>query len=408
MNRIKNMMIPFVCNLLLTPRNSFDDQFNQRKIKCARSDVSIMTNTSNNIMKIRIGKELFFFRECKLHLEIHQYVSEEIQNYYTKLHSELIEDRMYIESVLAKDRNFKKFVNMGITNDCTSGAYNFCMGNGGGHIGLYGMSSEMEERVKEFVQYIWGDLFVYKLNNGLKKGEYQTYNAIRSIATYRLAKLFGVQELIPETEYAWIYIDDQLPIFGTIMKEAPGVCMEKMDTEMRKSVCTPELQRALNNLNCLDVICLEKDHRPGNYNVILDKGKAKGIVAFDNDSPNSFGIGKISFETYGGCSPWIVSGNLNRPYMDRELANRILDVSERELYDTVGFLLNKYQYMSLKHRLNRVKKILSGLRNERFLDKDQWNETTIAQELCGKYGTTYLMKFLQKQDVLYQPWIREC
>lgn len=396
MGKRKEIALNFACKYILTPKHNTDKLTDLRRIDCEKKDVKVILNTSNNIMQLQIDDKCLYFRQCKRHTEIHQYVASQIEYYYTRLHPELSEDRVFIENALRDKKNFKKFISMGIKNDNSSGAHHFLAGHGAGSVGLDGMPAAMEKRVRDFVQFIWGELFAYRLNGGLKTGEYQTYNALRGIATYRVAKLLGLDALIPKTEYAMLCIDGETVLFGSVMEEAPGVSVEKMDAVARRDICTPELQRALNNLNVLDVICHEKDHRPGNYLVTVDRGKATGVSAFDNDSPNSFGIGGISFETYVGCSPWALKGRVNRPYVDADLAERITKVSDKDLKDAIGDLLNKYQVITMKSRFHKVRNLLTNMPKDRLIPKELWSEDTIQEELSGAYGKTYLTKFLEK------------
>lgn len=406
MNKMKGYALDLACKYLLTPRSFSQAPVDIRRIDCNASDVERILNTSNNVLRLATKDGFVYFRECKRHVEIHQFVANEIEYYYTVMHPDLSEDRCHIEASLADRKRFAKFVNMGITNDVSSGAYHFCMGYGGEHIGLDVMPPAMEERVKDFVQCIWGELFAYRLNGGVRTGYYQTYNAVRSIATYRLAKLLGVEELIPQTEYAEVSVDGEDYLFGTIMKEAPGFSVEEMDEDDCRGFCSPELQRLLNNLNLLDVICHEKDHRPGNYHVTVFDGKVNHVMAFDNDSPNSFGMGGISFETYLGCSPWTLKGQLNRPFVDAKLAERILETTDKDLTNALSDLLNQFQLAMLKNRFHKVKKILAKTPKNRWLVCDAWSEDTMEKELSGAYGTTYMAKFIEKREMLYHPWLR--
>lgn len=405
--QIKKKLIPAACKILLAPKTFSQPDKCVKKIHCGRKDVVLMSDTSNNVIRLDVEGKTLYFRECKIRKKIEDYVADEIDYYYTHIHPELFRDKEFIVNAISDKQNLDKFVNMGMTNDVSSGAYQFCMGNGGGHIGLDGLTTEQEERIKDFVQFVWGNLFVYTLNNGVKIGCYHTYNAVRSIAFSRVSKLLNLHHLIPETEYALLYVEDDSPIFGTVMDNAPGICMEKADTAERIKVCSPKLQRELNNLNLLDVFCFEKDHRAGNYNVVVENGKAASVCAFDNDSPNSFGIGGISFKTYIGCSPYAIDGRINRPFVDKELADSILNLNEKDLCNALKDLLNVYQLFALKRRLRAIKNLFANIPSERFLTHSQWNEETVKKELSGEYGDTYLSKFVQDQQIMHQPWIKK-
>ena len=223
MSKLKELALNLTCRYVLKPRRGTNLLPQVRQIDCTQNDIAMLVNTSNNILRIAVGNTHVYFRECKQHTKIHPYVAAEIEYYYTRLHPELSDDRAYIERSLTDKRNFKKFVNMGMTNDSSSRAYHFCVGHGAHFIGLDGMPPDMETRVKDFVQFVWGDLFAYRLNSGVRNGDYQTYHAIRSIATYRLAELLGLKDMVPKTEYAKLCIDGETILLGTVMEEAGGI-----------------------------------------------------------------------------------------------------------------------------------------------------------------------------------------
>lgn len=402
---LKNLAIWGACATILRPRTMDQIPGNTRRIRCSSECVSLLMNSTNNVLRLDVDGNVYYFRECKRHTQIKDYVQEQIDIYYTCVAPAQHEDKTAVLKSLSNRKNFRKFVNMGMTNDLHSGAYRFCMGEGGAHIGLEPQTPEQEERLKGLVQFVWGDLYGYMLNSGVKTGYYQTYNAVRSIATYRMAKLLGLQRLIPQTEYAAVYIDGKPPLFGTVMEQAPGNCVEHCAPEIRMGMVSPALQRDLTALNYLDVICLERDHRLGNYNVILEQGAACGIVAFDNDSPKSFSIGGISFFTYMGCTPLIKKGKLNRPYADVSLESNLERLNARQIYGEMKGLLNVWQIVALWARIRKLRKVLRRVPAERKLSECDWSGETIVAELNGGFGKTYLKHFTEKQEKLYQPWI---
>lgn len=403
---VKEFLRKFACKTFLAPKSFDSPPEGIKTIDCQWQQVTPLLNTSNNVFRIKFDEKLLYFRECKIHKEIHAYVADDIDFYYSFLRPDLQEDRLFVEKKLINKRNFKLFINMGMTNDTTSGAYHFCMGDGGVYIGLEGASPHQEERLKDFIQYIWGNLFVYSLNSGVKTGHYQTYNACRSIAFRYMAELLKVDNLIPPTEYVWLRIDGVGTFFGSVMEQASGECMDDEDNKRRKEVCSPALQRSLGQLNLLDVLCQEKDHRIDNYNVVLDSGYASSVVAFDNDSPASFGIGGISFATYVGCSPWAYGKKLNRPYVDRGLADAIMQIDDKRLHQSMKGLLNFFQIAALRKRIKKVKTVLASAEDTVLLSEGQWNKDTINKELSGEYGETYFSKFVKEHKLMAQPWIK--
>ena len=374
------------------------------QITCRSEDITLLTATSNNILKIAYERKTLFFRQCRIHTEIHEYVHTLIEEYYCS--RELPRDREVVEKSLAESKNFSKFVNMGMTNDVSSNVYRFCMGGSSELIGIINDDIELNDRLRDFAQFIWGDLYAYKLNSGIRTGSYQTYNAVRQIATKRIANIFGLSELIPNTEFAVLSISDGRKLFGTIMEAAPGIILEREPVQIRRSVVTPRLQHALNNLNFLDALCYEKDHRPGNYTVVMNGDKAESICAFDNDSPMSFGLGNASFKTYMNCSPYILHNSLNRPYVDGKIVKALSTNNFDEIYQATKDLLNPIQIMALKRRFHTLQKAVSKIDPRKVISDEEWNDETVREELSGAYGTTYLGLFTEDLKPAYQPWIK--
>lgn len=404
---IKNLAVKVACATLLKPVMITSIPSSAKTIRCARDQVSMLTDSTNNVIRVALHGKVYFFRECKKRLKIEDFVREQVDCYYDCCGRGHHDEKNAVLASLADKRNLSRFADMGMTNDLHSGAYRFCMYGSGKDVGLEIENTEQIEHLKDLVQFVWGDLYAYMLNNGLRKGCYQTYNAVRSIATYRMARLLGLERLIPRTEYAKLCIDDATPLFGTIMDCALGVCLEQSTPDERSKMVSPMLQRDLMNLNCLDAICTERDHRLGNYNVVLENGIAQGIAAFDNDSPRSFSLGGISFATYKGCAPIVKGNKFNRPFVDAAFAEKLNHLTYKLVRDEMCDLLNVWQIAALWRRIKKLDKILMRVPGRAKLGESDWSSDTIKEEISGKFGKTYLMHFVEKQDLLYQPWIKQ-
>lgn len=225
-----------------------------------------------------------------------------------------------------------------------------------------------------------------------KKGvKYQTMNAGKMMAEEAIASLLGVERLLTKTHFCKVQVGNGEELVGTMMSDAGGVDVRVIKDTYRE-VITPQLVCDLNNLNILDAICYEKDHRPGNYHLILnDEGKAVSLCAFDNDSPWSFSpFGTMGFKSYENSSPLINDGIINRPYVDAGMAESVLRLDEASFYNKLKPYINKIQLMACWKRICVLKRALINSRS-RILDRDKWNENIVEDEYSGKYGRTYLM-----------------
>lgn len=221
--------------------------------------------------------------------------------------------------------------------------------------------------------------------------QYQTYNAGKMMAEETIAALFGVERIMTHTHFCRLQIGDGEEMVGTMMSDAGGVDV-RCFKDNYKEVFTPQLVCDLDNLNILDAVCHEKDHRPGNYHLLLDeKGNVVSICSFDNDSPWSFSpFGKINFKTYEKASFLIKDNEINRPCIDEDMANRVLGLKKQQLQEKLSPYLNRCQLNACWKRVHKLQRTLENSCNS-FRKREDWNEDVVNQELSGRYGRTYLV-----------------
>ena len=237
-------------------------------------------------------------------------------------------------------------------------------------------------------------------NKGVK---YQTLNAGKMMAEEAIASLMGVERLLTKTHFCKVRIGGGEELVGTMMSDAGGVDV-RFIMDRYEDVISPQLVCDLNNLNILDAICHEKDHRPGNYHLILDdEGKAVSLCAFDNDSPWAFSpFGTLGFKSYEYSSSLIKDGIINRPFVDAGMAESVLKLDKASFYKNLTPYINKIQLIACWKRICSLKRALNSSRS-RFVDRDKWDEKMVADEFSGKYGRTYLMVLIK----LYEHIIKE-
>jgi hypothetical protein len=219
-----------------------------------------------------------------------------------------------------------------------------------------------------------------------RKYKYQTYNVCSAMAEEAIAKLLGLERLLTKSFFCRVRIDSGEELIGTMSSFAGGVDVRELIGSFQYSF-TPELAKDLSCLNVIDAICYEKDHRPGNYHVILDDaGLSISVCCFDNDSPWSFSpFGKVSFKTYGGVSKIVKSRRINRPFLDSGLIDSIQYLSYEKLVKALTPFLGMGQIKACWRRIFALKKAIS---NTRFQFKE-WNGAIMMEELQGQYGKTY-------------------
>lgn len=388
---MKQIALFCFCRLgLLSKKEISPRLFRQCNDLINNDDVFPITTTSNIVYKIIIKDSVFYFRECRLHLPPKEYVERIIESY----NQIITKGNTFFPEI----DNFKSFFNMGTAAIGASRIRKYYHNGNPKFVGLHQCLNDKDKiKQKRFIDYAWSELYLYRLNYGIKYGMPQIFNSVRALSYYKMSELLGLERLVPYTELVKINYQG-MTLCGTLMDSAQGIPFLDIMEKDRSNIFEPILQRELNDLNILDVICFEKDHRPDNYNVLLnDNGKVYSISVFDNDSPMSFFISKnISFLTYDGCSNLVdKNGNLNRPFINGNTYDRLNDINESVLINTFDELLSYKQIHSLYKRIIKLREAIKKSINKtcKLIYDDEWNFNTVQEELCGKYGQTYLGLF---------------
>lgn len=222
----------------------------------------------------------------------------------------------------------------------------------------------------------------------------QMDNARRIMSTEAIANILGLSYMIPHSKFVRLKIED-LPVqFGTLMETSDGIYPLKLGEKLKNSIA-PAIQCHLLNLNILDAICYEKDHRPGNYNIILNNyGKAESISAFDNDCQwTFFPAFNYNFSSYLGSSSLVKKGHFNRPYLDKNLYENMQQMTKVLMTEALSPYLNTLQIAACWYRFRKVRQAINrsfASKRLRLLEVGEWDVNTMKVELSGKYGDTYL------------------
>ena len=250
--------------------------------------------------------------------------------------------------------------------------------------GFYDSVPESQRPKRGFDFFIKKGLRDWRLNGN--RYNYQTYNVCTSISEELVAKMLGLEHLLTKTFFCRIEIDGGEELVGTMSSVAEGVDVRALKDNYQH-IFTADLAKELTNLNILDAICYEKDHRPGNYHIVLnEEGKAISICSFDNDSPWSFSpFGGATFKTYAGASELIKRSVINRPLIDSGVSERLLKISKRDVQDCLGLYLGKNQVNVCWKRVSDIQRAIERTR----FQYEEWSSEVLNQELSGEYGKTY-------------------
>lgn len=347
-----------------------------------------------------------YFCECRRHTAPRDYILKVVGDYFdrvSKTESAITEaDRYAVTAALEKPENSELFFNMEKPHaDGESPLKSFLRSGDPAHIGLYTINNadEKTEVLKDFAIYASREIRAYKRSGILGAGKYQNAVGAKVMATYVMAQLLGLNDLIPETEYILLNVDGDARL-GTFMKTADGICAMDIPFEKRQSIISPAFQKKLNDLNLLDAICHEGDHSPNNYNAVLDDdGMAVGVSAFDNNGMSTFTAkSDVDFASYKGCSPFVTKeGRINRPHISKSTVLRLNAIKRREVSEALKAYLNPLQVCCAWRRLKKVRRAVCRTAKEKpsfIIDNSEWNEKTVLEELSGEYGKTYLQSFI--------------
>lgn len=373
-----------------------------RSVSVERKHIKAIENTTFNVLEIDINGNKKYFRECRLHLPFDKYLKETVEDYFYfyTLNEEFIKNKQKILNIILDKKTIKKIYNMGIVNNPKSLTAKFFIKKDLSILGLEDLSNIHIRDILDFIQFLWGEVYSYRLNEGVKMGRFQTFNSSKIIAAKKLADLLQLDILIPRVEIVKLIIDDTNVRYGTLMDSANGISPSLLSVSEKLKV-TPNFQKQCNSLNILDALMNEKDHRPGNYYVKTKEGKINSLEAFDNDSPMAFFLTKnINLVTYWESGPLINNeGIISLHQLDKSLAIKIESISKEEIYNNFRGILTKIQIYFLWKRIEKMKTVLKKTielkKSFLFEDKD-WNEETITKELNDN-NNSYLKIFCKSE-----------
>ncbi len=364
-------------------------------------NINYIVNSSVIIRFINKGKE-YYFRECYLHQPLKLYLRDAIKDYCRFISKTVNPDRLLnaIENDLKVNENYKKYTNIPEVFD---NKLFFILSGEFEDYSLVGLPSfsqvEDHEEFLSFLKYSGAVISTYMANSYVKNGCLENGNSNKQVSTYILSKILGVNNIIPKVEIVEICMKGKMRI-GTLMEKAAGTDVAYIQPKDRPSVVKNTFLRDLTNLEYLDALCYQLDHRLDNYNVVCDiDGKAVSVVAFDNDASRTFfPIPFMPRKTYAGASSILKDGIVNRPYMDYDFAQAIERIKKDKLEKELSHYLTFFQLNALWWRIKLLKKAISKTCecNPCFLvKKDKWAGIDENRELDLKYGKTYyyLYKF---------------
>lgn len=387
-----------------------------------RGELSVFSLSTNPILSFTYEGKLWYFRECPRILAADDYWTAVIDRFFDSL------DRLGISKVhfsqeipvrIAFSEAEKASFHAYIKAKCNDLAFKKMLKNAD-RIGkrvsfsiwekqtydtaffqLFALH-DLPENCKEIaVYFLWNMRSAagnFRLMNIVRGKQHSFFAAVRTVASRIVAEELNQAHLIAPYQWCRLMTDDGNTLFGIMSPAAPGGRM--IDSAIPLSA---SLQRELLCLNVLDAICYQPDHGPNNYNVAVNEDGDVSVCAFDNDNPQTFFPWFTVCKPLAGCQALVDRNHqIQRPYMDRSLAVQVCCLDERKLCRRLKPYLNWLQIAAVCYRLGKVRAAIA--RTEKLspgflIDPACWSIQTVADEMGGEYGQTYLTK-INSQDVI--------
>lgn len=401
----------------LTKKRIKEDDFERASVSVVKSAVSYFNLSTNSIIALEHNGKICFFRECHRVESKLDAMKSAVSKFLSSLGSNSLNKDFFLQDIPIRldfsDEEISIFENY-ITNrmmdriflkrlanyDHISKKMNFSIWSKNEFTSrffdLYALT-ELPEAARDIaVYFIWcirGAALNLRTQKIVRGEQYSFFGAVRAMASWIVAKHLGIAHMITKTCFCELDIAGSFGMFGTISDAAPGVRM--IDTSVPMS---GELQRELVNLNALDLILYQVDHGINNYNVYIN-GDTVSVCAFDNDNPTTLFPTRNIKRSFSGCSPLInKNGFIDRPYFDRDLAERINNIDTSSLKKELKPYLNFIQISALISRIKQLNcaiKKTESMHHGFLLSADSWSVQTALDEINGAYGVTYLTRALR-------------
>ena len=256
MNR-QQVLLYALCKTIYRPCSIQENCINDT-VFVGEGDWTINKNTTFNVCKLLIQDKEYFFRECKRHDNFKIYLRNILEEYFDQLNDSGIQihEKEKIINIICSKKIIRKIYKMGVVNDEHSIVARFFDTNDLSLFGLEELNYIDIESLRSLIQYLWGEIYSYRLNSGVMQGNFQSFNSSKSIATKSIANLIGLDYLIPDIKMVKLVFPNGMTKVGTLMEKVDGKIPKEM-TYKEKMNISSNFQRDCNSLNILDAICHE-------------------------------------------------------------------------------------------------------------------------------------------------------
>lgn len=385
------------------------------EVSCKREELSFFSLSTNSIISFEHEGDLWYFRECPCIVPAEAYWPEVIDRFFDSLDRLGISDRHFSQAIPIRidfEREEKASFRKYIESKRSDKAFRKALQNAdrisrrmafsvwenqkydSGFFDAFALY-DLPEKCRDIAVYFLWNMRTAAANfrvRSLVRGKrYSHFAAVRATASRIVAEELNLEHLITPTKWCRLIVDDGCVLFGAVSPSAPG-------RRMRDVAITPQpsMQRELLCLNILDVICNQTDHGPNNYNVLVEEDGRCSICAFDNDNAKTFFPVFTIRQRLSGCTSIADRYNIiQRPHMDGKLAQQLRWLNVRRLCRRLRPYLNWLQIAAMCHRLRGINRAIAKTEKQNpdfLIDHSTWSVQTVAEEMSGKYGLTYLKR----------------
>ncbi len=226
--------------------------------------------------------------------------------------------------------------------------------------------------IGEFGEYYYKRLLASKIATHTVRMEQGSSITKRNVATWRLAELLGMTELIPASRNI-VYKDRTgKEHTGIIMSEAKGQELRTVNNDYvqqpveKKFGWKGKILLQLNSLQIMDLIAGQIDRHSGNIMAGKNEnGEVSQIMGIDND----MSFGKLTYEEISGFKrgpkPMEKEGKLTLKLIDRKLYDHIMALTDEMLHYAFADILSPDEMKGLLNRFHGVRKLLKKVNPEK-------------------------------------------
>ena len=227
----------------------------------------------------------------------------------------------------------------------------------------------------------------------------------RSVASSRLAKLFGATELVDvqfathssATNLKGKPLKESLAKMGVVSEQAEGSEAARLkyarndrerkelegttgDSSKVASLGDPTLQRSLNVLQMLDYISLQMDRHTKNFYIATDaKGKVIGVKGIDLDI--SFGKSGEG----GKVEPGMRGHFVGVPQLaDAKFRDKVLTITPDQISKCLTGLISPAEVSACLERFAHLQKVLREMDPKKIVQEGGWNDETAKEQIGQK------------------------